>query len=78
MDPAAPKLDFKMLVLPAMFLVSKKVDFTNEDTVKLLQGALVAISVVILTVHFFVFSQVSSKKDADKKIWVPPKPKPEV
>lgn len=77
-NPPAPKLDIKMLAMPAMLLLSKKIDFTNEDTVKMAQGALVAVLVLAVTIHFFVYSRVTSRKDGEKKIWVPPKAKPEL
>ena len=36
-DAAAPKLDFKMLVLPAVMIFSKKIDFKDPVVVQYLQ-----------------------------------------
>jgi len=38
---AQPKLDFKMLVLPAMLLFSKKIDFKDPEILKLVQAAFI-------------------------------------
>ena len=35
--PASPKFDFKMLILPAILLFSKKIDFKDPEIVKLAQ-----------------------------------------
>lgn len=35
--PAAPKMDLKMLVLPAMLLFSKKIDLTDPDILLLVK-----------------------------------------
>ena len=36
-NPASPKFDFKMLVLPAVLLFSKKLDLKDPDTIKYTQ-----------------------------------------
>jgi len=72
---AGPKMDFKMLAMPAMLLLSRNIDFKNENIVKMAQIGLVSVAVIILSLHFFVYNQVKNKKN-EKKIWVPPKPKP--
>ena len=62
----------KMLILPLVLFGSKKLDFTKIELVQNLQYALVTITVIIVTVHFLVYSKVSSSSNS-KKIWVPPK-----
>jgi hypothetical protein len=71
---ASPKLDVKMLALPMMFFFNKYIDFKNPDTIKLAQAGFVSVCVVMLGLHFLVFTMISKKNT--KKIWVPPKPKP--
>lgn len=71
----APKLDFKMLALPAVFFFSRKIDFTDPNIVRMAQAALMGVAVLVLTIHFYVYSRITTKKNT-KKIWVPPKPKP--
>jgi len=76
-EPAAPKLDLKMLVVPAMFLLSRQVDMKNEKIVQYMQAGLITVSIIILSLHFYVYSKVLATKNT-KKIWVPPKPKPQL
>ena len=99
---AAPKMDLKMFVMPAMLLLSRKIAFTipnpeyvcdsdgtcpdikvipkdlpNEDMIQKAQMGLATVVVVLMTLFYYVYSRVqASGKEADKEIWVPPKPKP--
>ena len=94
---AAPKMDLKMFVMPAMLLLSRKVAFThpnpecddgvcpegvpkelpNEDMIQKAQLGLATVAIVLMSLYYLVYSRVNSKgKEADKDIWVPPKPKP--
>jgi hypothetical protein len=75
--PTPPKIDFKMFVVPGILLLSRYVDMKNEDIVQMLQGALISISVIILSLHFLAYSKITSSNNS-KKIWVPPKPKPQL
>lgn len=74
---ASPKLDFKMLILPAILLLSRNIDMKNPDLIQKLQVGLITVAVAILSIHFYVYSRVSASKDT-KKIYVPPKPKPQL
>ena len=102
MGDAKPKMDFKMFVMPAMLLLSRKVAFTtpnpdyicdeegtcpdvkiipkelpNDDMIQKAQIALATIAIVLMSIFYLVYSKVNAKgKEADKDIWVPPKPKP--
>ena len=68
-------MDPKMIVLPAMLYFGRKVDFTNPEIVKMGQISLVSVGVLLLTVHFYIYTRIQAKK-SDRKVWVPPKPKP--
>jgi hypothetical protein len=72
-----PKMDFKMLVVPAMLILSRNIDMKDEKIIQMLQGALITVAVIIFSLHFYVYSIISRNKDT-KKIWVPPKPKPQL
>ena len=74
-EPPAPKLDLKMLIVPAILLLSRQIDMKNEFIVQTLQISMISVAIFVLTVHFLVYSKVSTNKNATK-IWVPPKPKP--
>ena len=76
-DAAAPKLDFKMLIVPAILLLSRNIDMKNPDLVQKLQVGLITVAAVILSLHFYVYSRVQGNKSTTK-IWVPPKPKPQL
>jgi hypothetical protein len=41
-DPAAPKLDFKMLVVPAVLFFGKSIDFKNPEIAEMLRNIFVA------------------------------------
>jgi hypothetical protein len=73
---AAPKFSVKMLIMPATLLLSRQLDMKNEDNIKMAQMVLAAITVLILTLHFLVYTQLGGNKKKDTKIWVPPKAKP--
>jgi len=71
----SPKLDFKMLVLPAVMFFSKKIDFKDPQIVQYTQAAFTVVLVLLLTSYYLANTKIEAKKDT-KKIWVPPKPKP--
>eukprot|EP01038_Epipyxis_sp_PR26KG_P006739 gene6739-9234_t len=75
MADAAPKLDFKMLVVPAIFMLSKNIDFKDENIVRIAQGAFLTVAALVGSIYFFAYTRINSKND-QRKIWVPPKPKP--
>ena len=39
---AAPKLDFKMLVVPALLYFGKKIDFTDPQTLQLVRTGFIS------------------------------------
>jgi hypothetical protein len=52
-------------------------DLPNVDMIQKAQMGLATVVVVLMTLFYYVYSRVQAKgKDADKEIWVPPKPKP--
>lgn len=73
----APKLDFKMLVLPAVMFFSKKIDFKDPQIIQYTQLGFTAVLVLLMTVYYIAKTRIEAKKD-EKKIWVPPKPKPQL
>jgi hypothetical protein len=75
MAAPSPKMDLKMLALPAMFFFNKKVDFTNPATVLMAQQALLTVAAAVLAIHFYCYQRANAGNKT-KKVWVPPKPKP--
>ena len=71
----SPMEMIKMLILPLVMFGSKKLDFTNAVFVQNLQYGLVTVAVIVLSLHFLVYSKISTSTNSSKKIWVPPKPK---
>jgi Phosphate transport (Pho88) len=77
-EPPTPKLELKMLILPAvLFFSNKYVDFKNEATVLIFQQVLIAVGVVMASVYYYIYTRINGNKDA-RDIWVPPKPKPQL
>lgn len=74
-DPAAPKFDVKMLVVPAILFFGKKIDFKDPQVVELTRNCFFGAVVLVLVVYGFIYMRIVTKKD-EKNIWVPPKPKP--
>lgn len=79
-QPAQPKFDLKMLVMPAMMLLNKLVDFTKPEVVQYAQIGFFSVVVAALSVYGFVYLRsTSSSSSADKKtIWIPPKAQPQL
>jgi len=81
-EPKPPKLDIKMLVLPALMFLQKRFVFVDKDgkateLVQQAQMGLVAVAVLMLTIHYYVYTRIQAKnKGVLTKIFVPPKPKP--
>lgn len=74
-EPEAPKLDFKMLVLPCIMLCSRYVDYKDPQVVEYLQYSFATAATVVLALYYYIYTKISSSSES-KKIWVPPKPKP--
>ena len=80
---AQPKMDFKMLVLPAVLLLSRRIDMKPDSAdgarnILLAQQGLVAVAVLMVTLYAYLYTRINAQKDKDKSIWVPPKPKPQL
>lgn len=73
----APKLDIKMLVLPCVMLLGRYVDYKDASIVEKLQYAFATAAALVLGLYYFIYSKVNGKNDM-KKIFVPPKAKPQV
>lgn len=73
--PPAPKLDFKMLIVPAVLFFGKKIDFKDPQIAQLVTGGFATVVAVVLAVNFYLYTCATAKKES-KNIWVPPKPKP--
>lgn len=74
------QLDIKMFVFPAILLLQKKfIDLTDPENVNIVRTGLISVIVAALGVYLVIYMQISSKKDnANKRIWVPPKPEPQM
>lgn len=77
-QPPMPKIDYKMIVLPAVMLYSKKIDFTDNETIQTLQFCFGTVAILVLTFYFFVYTRITANKNGGTKIWVPPKPEPSI
>jgi len=79
-QPAQPKFDMKMLVMPAMMLLNKQVDFTKPEIVQYAQVGFFSVVVLALSIYGFVYLRsTSASSSADKKtIWIPPKTAPQL
>jgi len=73
-DPATPKLDFKMLIVPALLFFGKQIDFKDPSIVELVTNSFIGVVVVVLGLHYYLYNAITSKND-NTLIWVPPKPK---
>lgn len=70
--PAMPKMDLKMMVLPAMFLLQKQIDMKDPENISMARMGLFTVCVIALGSYLMVHQMVTSKKDKTL-IWVPPK-----
>jgi len=73
-DPATPKLDFKMLIVPAILFFGKQIDFKDPSIIELVRNSFIGVVVVVLGLHYYLYNAITSKND-NTLIWVPPKPK---
>lgn len=73
--PATPKMDIKMLILPLVFIFGKKIPWSDPWVVTMVQRGFMSVVAVVLTAYYFVYTKIN-RGDGQKKIWVPPKPKP--
>jgi hypothetical protein len=74
---AAPKIDFKMLIVPAVLYFSKKIDFKDPAIIEMLRNGFFAVVVVVLSTYYYLYTRVNANKtNGAQKIWVPPKAKP--
>jgi len=78
-QPAQPKFDLKMLVMPAMMLLNKQIDLTKPETVYNTQIGFFTVVAVAFSVYGFIYLRINSSSSNDNKpIWVPPKPQPQL
>jgi hypothetical protein len=62
-----------------MLFLSKKIDMKDPQIILYAQIGLTSVVSLILLIHAYVYFVMNSKsKDDEKKIWVPPKPKPQL
>eukprot|EP00603_Paraphysomonas_imperforata_P005136 CAMPEP_0114425696 /NCGR_PEP_ID=MMETSP0103-20121206/7379_1 /TAXON_ID=37642 ORGANISM="Paraphysomonas imperforata, Strain PA2" /NCGR_SAMPLE_ID=MMETSP0103 /ASSEMBLY_ACC=CAM_ASM_000201 /LENGTH=225 /DNA_ID=CAMNT_0001594561 /DNA_START=22 /DNA_END=699 /DNA_ORIENTATION=- len=73
--PAMPKMDLKMMVLPAMFLLQKQIDMKDSENINMARMGLFTVCVIALGSYLMVHQMVTSKNDKTL-IWVPPKAQP--
>ena len=88
MDGTQPKFDIKMLLLPAVMLLTRRINFKDGEAeeasvreegarnVLLAQQVLVAVAALMATLYAYLYTRIAAHKDAKVKIWVPPKLKP--
>ena len=70
-------MDPKMIALPAMLYFGRKIDFTDPEIVKIGQISLVSVGILLLTIHYYIYTRIQAKKD-NRPVWVPPKAKPQM
>lgn len=62
-----------------MLFLSKKIDMKDPQIILYAQIGLISVGALILLIHAYVYFALNKKsKDDEKKIWVPPKPKPQL
>lgn len=72
MEPDAPKLEIKSLIVPAIVFFHKKfINFDDPDIVEKARLALYTVIALALALYFLLWDLVRRKKD-EKTIWVPP------
>ena len=81
--PQMPKIEYSKIVVPlAVMFLTKNVpyfDFVkNPDGLRPCQGALVAVTILVLTIHYYIYTLVNNNSKKDIKIAVPPKPAPQL
>ncbi len=81
--PQMPKIEYSKIVVPlAVMFLTKNVpyfDFAkNPDGIRPCQGALVAVTILVLTIHYYIYTLVNNNSKKDIKIAVPPKAAPQL
>ena len=61
-DPMQPKFDIKMLAMPVIFYLSRKVDFTNETVVNTCRGVFVSAVIIVLSLYYIAYSTINARK----------------
>lgn len=75
--PEAPKMDLKMIVLPALFLLQKQIDMKDPTIINYARIALVTVAVIGAGTYFMLMKMADGKKDT-KPVWIPPKAPPSI
>lgn len=73
MEPDAPKLELKSLIVPAIVFFHKKfINFEDPGVVEKARLALYTVAALSLALYFLLWDLVRRKKDNKTAIWVPP------
>mmetsp|Transcript_18515 Transcript_18515/g.19285 ORF Transcript_18515/g.19285 Transcript_18515/m.19285 type:complete len:249 (-) Transcript_18515:100-846(-) len=73
----APKIDLKMMVLPAMFFLQKQIDLKDPNILNNVRIGLITVGIIGLATYFFI-KQIIDSKNNNTKIWIPPKQPPQI
>eukprot|EP01040_Poterioochromonas_malhamensis_P006574 gene6576-7078_t len=65
----------KMLIFPAVYMFSGKIDFKDPQVIQYCQIGFTSVVVLILSIYYFIYTRINAKNEV-KVIWVPPKPQP--
>jgi len=81
--PQMPKIEYSKIVVPlAVMFLTKNVPFfnfvENPGNVRPCQAALVSVTILVLTIHYYIYVCVNNNVKKDLKIAVPPKPAPQL
>lgn len=69
---AMPKLDLKTFVVPIIYLLKSKIDFTDENILNMARIGVVSVLVIAVSTYTMIYFAIEKKND-NRKIWVAPK-----
>ena len=76
-EPPSPKMDLKMMVLPALFLLQKQIDMKDPKIINYARIGLVTAALIAAGTYFMIWKMTDSNKDK-KVVWIPPKAPPSI
>ena len=76
-ETEAPKMDLKMMILPAMFFLQKQIDLKDPIILNYVHIALITVAIIGLGTYFFIKQLIDRSKN-NTKIWIPPKSPPQI
>lgn len=73
--PETPKMSLKMLVMPAMFFLSKKVDLKDPEVLQIARIGFIGSVLMLSLMYGYIYMKIQSSTD-NKEVWFPPAPSP--